>query len=130
MSLYKRFKTDTEKESSGIDVRYDDDIVITVGRAGGANKKYIKAIERVQRKLNVRKPTNEEAMEILREVYADTIILGWEGVVDEDGATMECNKENKMKLLRDLPELFDDLRNVAEASDSYKAEDIEESVGN
>lgn len=130
MSLYKRFKTDPDKEKEGMPVRFDDTTVITVARAGGGNKKYVKAMERVQRKLNVRQPDNSESMEILREVYADTVILSWEGVVDEDGIPMLCDKPNKIKLLHDLPELFTELRRVAESMETFKAAEIEESAGN
>ena len=130
MSLYKTFETNKEIEQTGIDLRYSDTCVITVARAGGSNKKFLKAAERAQRKLNTRRPNNEQAMQILREVYADAVILGWEGVEDRDGIPMPFSRENVIKILTDLPDLFADIRQQAENAELFRDEALEDAAKN
>ena len=130
MNLYSRFETDKEIEQTGIDLRYSDDTVLTIARAGGSNKKYLKAAEKAQRKLQVRRPNNEEALEILREIYADCVVLKWEGVTDREGKPLECTKENKLQLFRDLPDLFADIRVQAENADLFRKAELEKDAGN
>ena len=45
----------------------------------------------------------------MQEIYAEAIILDWEGVTDEENKPIPFNKENVLKVLKDLPELFKDL---------------------
>ena len=130
MNLYKSYGTNKALEQTGIDLRYSDDCVITIARAGGSNKAFLKAAERAQRKLNTRKPNNEQAMQILREVYADAIILKWEGVEDKDGNEIPFTRDNVIKVLTDLPDLFFDIKTQAENAELFRDEALEEVSGN
>ena len=119
MSLYKNFKTDESIEQSGVILEYgvtDDNrpIRIRIARAGGGNARFAKLLEQ-KLKPHRRQIQNESldesvASSILREVYAETVILGWENVQDKDGKDLPFNKENCLQLLTDLPELFSDIR--------------------
>lgn len=109
---YKTFKTDSKVEQTGIVIDYGD-FKITIARAGGANKAYQKALERktrpFKRAIQADAFSNDQAMAILREVYAETVVIGWEGVTDENEQPLPFNKENCIKLFTDLPDLFNDL---------------------
>ncbi len=125
-SIYRKFKTDSTVETEGVVLDYGDGVRIRVARAGGANKAYLKAIERLSRKyrrqIQLDVLDEETARRLLREIYAETVVLGWEGVTDEAGEPMPFTRENCVKLLTDLPDLFADVQAQAANAALFKAE--------
>lgn len=139
MSLYKNFKTDTTMEKEGILLDYgqNDDgtsIRIRIARAGGANQRYLKRMDYLSRPYRhqlQRETLDAKTMEnIVRQAYAETIVLGWENVQDEDGADIEFSVENALKLFKDLPELFDDIQKASQKIALFKVHAMEEDAGN
>lgn len=131
MSLYKQFKTDNSLEKEGILLEYGENskgkpIAIRIARAGGANKAYEKRMEiRVK---PYRRQIQNEIIEtalvekIIKEVYAETIVLGWENVEDENGNDMEFSVENCLKLFDDLPDLFRDIQEQSQRAALFRQE--------
>ena len=118
MSLYSKFATDPSVENQGIFLDYGDGCKIRIRRAGGANKEYIKAIERLSRthrfQIQTGRLSIDESRQIMAEVYANTIVLGWEGVKGPNGEEILFSKENCLKLFTDLPDLFADVQAQAD----------------
>lgn len=117
MSIYKQFKTDEKLEKEGIELNYDG-VIFRIARAGMNNLPYQRAMERLtkpyRRAIQNNQMSGDKLLDIIKQVYAETIILGWEGVKDENDQPLEFNKENCLKVLRDLPELFLDIKSQAE----------------
>ena len=81
-------------------------------RAGGSNEKFSKAVRKYNQKRRAIANgviSREEADKSLAEIYADCIVLDWKGVTDEQDKPLPFNRENVIKLLTDLPDLFDAL---------------------
>jgi len=125
MSLYKKFATDPSVESDGVVLDYGDGCRIRVRRAGGANKEYIKALEKFSRSHRFQIQSNrisfDESRRILVEIYASTIVLGWEGVTDKDGKDLPFSRENCIQLFQDLPDLFQDVQDQAGNAAIFRA---------
>jgi len=113
MSLYKKFKTSETHEQDGIWLDYGESGAIKIARAGGANVRYVKRIEKLQKKykrqIQLDIMDDADNVKIMREAYADTVVLDWKGVTNEDDEPMEFNKQNCIKLFTDLPDLFLDV---------------------
>lgn len=133
MNPYQQFGTDKNLETNGVVLDYGD-FKITVARAGGSNKEYLKSLERkskaLRRKIQTGNLSNEQANEVLLEVFADTVVKGWEGVCDKDGNPLQFNRENVLKLLTDLPELFRDIQNQASEVELFREAQLKEEAGN
>lgn len=135
MSFYKTFSTDAELESGkGIDLDYGEDGVITIRRAGGANKKY-STVAAAKLKPYARRMQNgtiepEVIDRVMAEIFAEAVIIGWRNVKGEDGEPLQFTKENCVKLLTDLPDLFADIQAQAERVSNFRAEATEEAVKN
>ena len=143
MGLSRQFATDVSLETKGIVIDYGTDRV-KIARAGGANKKYEKLLEaktkHLRRALIVGAIDNEESMAILREVFAETIVLGWEvntgtevdpkwekGIEPKDAGEkgdklLPCNAKNYKKVFINLPDLFTDIQQQAQAGALYRRE--------
>lgn len=133
MNLYKLFKTDKEKETGeGITLNYGE-AKITIHRAGGSNAKYRKQnnanLRKFGRDIELGTLDPETDNRIMAELYADTIIIGWEGVNDESGKPLPFTRESVVKLLTDLPELFVDIRKAALDVALFKQKEMEDDLG-
>ena len=56
----------------------------------------------------------------MAETYAESVIIGWKGVKDRDNKPLKFTKENVVKLLIDLPELFTEIQKRATAFGTFK----------
>lgn len=131
MSLYKQFKTDESLEKTGILLEYGTTedgkpISIRIARAGGSNRAYERRIEAEVKpyRRQIQNETIENAVvnRILRKVYAETIVLGWENVQDKDGKPMPFTVENCVKLFEDLPDLFKDIQEQSQRAALFRSE--------
>lgn len=129
MSLYAKFETDRSLEKQGITLDYgpnshDKPIEIRIARAGGSNDAYLKRMEAKAKphRRQIQHDTIERITleNIVKEVYAETVVLGWSGVEDRDGNEMQFNKENCLKLFNDLPDLYADIQEQAQSSALFR----------
>lgn len=135
MSLKSRFATNPDLETgTGVVLDYSPDGKITIHRAGGKNTKYLrlaaakqKRVERSIRTGNI----NPDALTLaLAEIYADSVIIGWEDVLDDDGKPLAFTRANVIDLLTAAPDLFDDIRAQAEEAATFRDEDTKDAAKN
>ena len=139
MALYKQFATDKNVERDGVVLSYgknskNKDINIRIARAGGANIRYTKlleaAIKPYRRQLQNETMDNGVAEDITMRVYAQSVVLGWEGVEDENGNDMDFTVENCMKLFKDLPDLWADIQSQATRAALFRQDILEADAKN
>lgn len=129
MSLYAKFETDKSLETSGIELDYGPNtkgktILIRIARAGGANDQYLKRMEAKAKphRRQIQHETVDRVVisQIIKEVYAETVVLGWENVEDREGNDMPFTKENVLKLFTDLPDLYADITEQAQSAALFR----------
>lgn len=139
MSIYGQYKTDSVKETEGVDVTFpsnDDGSVPTfrIARMGKANKKYTKAVERVsrpyRRQIDNKSISEELSEKLMLEVFVDTVLLGWSNIQDEEGKTIAYNRENAIKVMTDLPDLYAELSDEASKAARFRDEQQESEAKN
>jgi len=132
-SPYAQFQTDESLETEGVVLDYGD-YQIRIARAGGANKRFAKVLEAKQKphRRQIQNETLDEgvARKLLAESYAEAVVLGWDNLTGPDGKPMPYSKQNCVKLLLDLPDLFADIREQAAKVALFRREEIEEAAGN
>lgn len=135
-SLYELFETDSNLEKKGIGLRFGS-AVFYCKRAGGANDDFDRVFEEKTRnmtsRLQMAAMSNEQSSQLLREVYAEAVIIGWEGVNDRAGNPMEYNKKNFVQLMTDLPTLWTAIRTEAANHENFlraQARQEGEALGN
>lgn len=142
MSLYQTFKTDTDLEQNGVVINYGPnskgvDQKFWVRRAGGSNKLFSKLMAtkmKPYRKALATETLAEGIAErVVREVYAESVVLKFEGIEVPDGnggfEDLPYSVENCLRLFNDLPDFFADLRDQC-ASVAIFREDLEEAAKN
>ena len=149
MSMYDQLQTDPALETKGVEVDYGS-FRVTLARAGGANKKYEKLLDAKskphRRAMKTETMDNAVAIGIMREVYAESIILHWESkdakgkwVVGIEakpktgGAPVKIlpfNHDNALQAMVDLPVLLEWFKDDAEKLALYLVQYQEEDTGN
>ena len=138
MSLHTQFATNETKEIEGVMVQYGankDGTIPTfkLSRMGRSNKKYTKALDAAtkpfRRQLDLGTMDAATSERIFMEVFVITVLTCWYDVQVKD-LTVNYNKENAMNLMKELPELYDDLQEKAKSAALFRDEAVEEEAKN
>lgn len=130
--MFARFATDESREEEGVWVDFGDGIEVRIRRLSS------KVSRDVRKRLE--KPHGEAirrgglpegvAEDILNRQIAEAVIAEWRGVDDEAGNALPCTVENKLRVIKALPEFRDEVLSVSIERDNYKAALNEEAEKN
>lgn len=138
MSLYGMFQVDSDIEKEGITIDYGVARAV-IARAGGSNhnfKRVFQAKSKPYRYQIDNDQLSEEASDkLMAEVYAEAVIRRFDAkdpngewilnkvplMVDGKETIVDATKENIVKLLLDLPELFKDMQFMAGKASHFQA---------
>ena len=131
MNLFKQFATDPQAEKDGI--RFEigvnsqgETIAFQIARAGGQNVRFAKSMESKTKPYKTQIQTGtidpETAARLMREVFAESVVIGWEGVEDEGGKLLQYSPEAAATLFEQLPELYALLQEQAQNVALYRKE--------
>lgn len=136
-SVYDYFKTDSIRETKGLEVDYGEAGTFIIARAGGANKAFTKKIEQLMRPYrrfmrggDVSKVPEGVLEDIMRQAFIENILLGWNGVFGPDGEEIPFSAQSAEKLFKDLPELLQDLQTVASDHTAFLQAEVEDDAKN
>lgn len=130
MSFYDIYKTDENLEAgSGVRLDYGKSGSIIIHRAGGDNKKYSTVLNAkmrpFRRQLSNGTLDDKTSLKVMAEVYADSVIVGWDKVLGKDGKALPYSRDNVVQLLTDLPELFRDIQEQATTVSNFRKDEDE-----
>lgn len=137
--MYAKNQLDPVKETEGQTFTYDvnskgDPIEFVVAREGGGNIQYNNLAEQMfkphRRAIQHGKIDPKLLENILAKIYAKTVIKTWKGVEDENNELLEFNEENCIKVLTDLPVVFDAIKEFARDYTQFLLEGVKEDVKN
>ncbi len=137
MSVWDLYETDATKETEGFWHTVNKKIKVKLARAGGANLSFTKAMEEKTREHRKRggafegeKVDVELATDLMKQAFAETIILDWKGFTKKDGKPLGYSAKAAYEMMVALPDLFNELRDAAGEAANYRIEDIQADVGN
>jgi hypothetical protein len=139
MSIFNQFETNQDAERDGVWVEYGDNDDGTVpafkiARMSKSNKKYSKALDRAtrphRRAIELETLKEDTADRVFLEVFVDTVLLDWKNIKSRSGEEMAFNKKSAFELMKQLPELYDDLQDKAKKAALFRQEVLEEEAGN
>jgi hypothetical protein len=148
MSMFDQFETDPVLESDGIWIDYGD-FRVQIGRAGGANKKYLSYAEAktkpFRRAIQAGTMPEDRSRALLYDIYAKTVIFNWQvadgedkdgntkwknGIHKKGGGILEVTPENIMLTFKVLPAIFVDLQQAAEGISLFRKAEMEADAKN
>lgn len=134
MSIFRQFQTSAKHETEGVWLDYGPDSGrVRVARAGGNNKNYLRAMEKLTRKykrqLQLDVLSREVQEKIMREVTADTIVTDWE-IKGHDGEPIPGDRASIVKTFEELPDFFNDVLTQAQNTALFREHIDEVDAGN
>jgi hypothetical protein len=125
-NLDKHFKTDKTLEKEGVDFAIDDKTSFKLRRFNADNPRTKAAMaayyKPYARQIEMGTMPPEKTNEISIRLFIDICLVSWQGIEDESGKPIECNKENALELFKDLPDLFSTLWAHVNNFENYKEE--------
>ena len=147
-ALFAAFKTDTGLETKGVVLQYPG-LRLTIARAGGANTAFATLLNTRlkphKHAMDTDTMDNQVAAQIMRETYADRIILHSEvetepdtdgkakwvpGCVNAEGDIIQANRAGLCAMFEAMPDLFRDVQSQASSMATFRAEQLAETAKN
>lgn len=137
MNIFKKFMTDPQKENEGSWIEIGDGARLLIARAGNENyKAYYRKISaphktKFRRSFDILNDPelNNLADEMMIDAMANTILLGWEGIKDQNNADIPFSIQNARKLL-EIKDFRFYVYDLAGDIENFKAVEQEESEKN
>ena len=133
-NIYEMYETNAELEAEGFWHYVNPKIAFKLARSGGANTAFQKAVEKKtrphRRAIQNDEMDTELANELMREAFAETIVLGWKGVKGKDNKEIKWSVAQARKMLKELPDLFAELRDAAGQASNFRQTEMDDDLGN
>ncbi len=126
MDILKAFSTDKELENSGVWVDIGDGTILCVARM--YNDRYNELLRGAIQPHKRKELTSDESIEIMIDVEARAILVGWEGVT-ENGEDVPYSVEKVKEYLR-LRDFRKKILEIANSMEAYKAQELEDGEKN
>lgn len=127
------FATDPKLERDGVWHDYGE-FKLLIARAGGHNRAYMQTAEAVmrpyRRQIQLDMLAPEKSEELMMTIFARSVMRGWEGITDDEGEPLPFTVENCVDLFTKFPDLFADVREVANRIALYRVAETEVDAGN
>ncbi len=123
---FSKFLTDPEAEEAGVWVEAGDGLRLRVARTN--NARYRRALAEAARpnREALRGPGGPELLDrILLDVFADTVLLGWEGLEDEEGKPLPYSRAVARQCLERSRDFRDLVGSLAERQEQFRKKEAE-----
>lgn len=121
---------DDEVEKEGVELSFGKGRFVTIKRSGSSNRKYKSALARIFKPYlsvsGVISASDDEATDLLKEVYAESVVVGWRGFKDNAGKEMDFSKKHCIELFTEAPEVFEHIQAEAAKFSNFARRDEEE----
>lgn len=132
-TIYDLFLMDSALETDGVCVCYGES-KLWIARAGGSNHRYRDACVKIlgphRNRIDSGLVSEDEDRRLMAKVYSSSIVRNWENVFDLNGTPIPFTEGNVEKVLVELPDLLNDIRQIAVALSNYRKGAIDTIVKN
>lgn len=125
------YATDSDLETGvGVWLKFPGKRRIRILRAGGANRafgrRYAILSKPYRREMDQDILDPDISERIMRQLYAEHVVVDWEGITTPDGTAIPYNPEAGIEFFTAFPEVLKDIINYATEAATFVAEDITE----
>jgi hypothetical protein len=127
------YKIDEDKSKNGVPVEFgfnDKEEMITLVIAEMGNEKNQKIMRKYDKALESSRHNKKRRNLIWAKIVAQSILIDWSGVLDDDGNEVEATEENKIIALVKYDRLFSDILEKAQETERFRPDDDDEDSEN
>lgn len=127
-----QLKTDLKRETEGAWVDYRPGVRLRIARVNNPNyDALLRKLGKPYRSQLRREDLAGDVLDdIVRKVFAETVLLDWEGIEDDDGKPVPYSKEQALAYLTDIPDFYRDVQELAGQAALFRIAERDDSVGN
>jgi hypothetical protein len=119
------WQSDTALEMDGVPIDIGAGRSITVRRAGGSNRAFLVAYSAVVASCTPKDDVGAKLLEAMPQLFADHVVLGWQGIEAEDGTPAPYSKAAFLQLVSEAPDLWTRIRVQADQRGRFQRENTE-----
>lgn len=124
-----KIKTDLAAETNGVWVPYEGGSRLLIARIG--NPEYEQAVLKLSEPYGQGFRQDADAMrQVTREAMARHILLGWEGIEDDDGVSIPYSFETALKFLTEYRDFYRHVMTEAMNRENFRVKQRQDVVGN
>lgn len=144
MNIYEAFETDSSaiEEGRWVEIVFQGEAVCQVRVRSASPELNPKmreamtdhAVGLIKKKgadepeLTVREALRDPDLEL--KLFASSVVSDWAGVKSKDGKRLRCTPKNALKVFRDLPLLFQQVKNAAYRWETFRSAAVQSALGN
>jgi hypothetical protein len=98
-------------------------VTFKLRHAGRSNRDFLSATIKYTSK-NTDNKDFSKIFEMDLSILVDSLLVGWEGLLDDNGKPIKFSKQSAVKLFRELPDIVNELISVAADSKNFKGIDV------
>ncbi len=129
---FSKFKTNEDKETEGVWIDFGEGLRLLIARSG--NVKYRRTLARLTKPHQhaFKSKTIEASVveDITLKAVAKHILLGWENLQDDDGKDIEYSQSKAEELLREAPDFFEQVLEIAQDRSLYQDQQDKDDLEN
>ncbi len=131
---FSNFKVNKDKAENGVDFQYAPTLMLRVARFNSPKvQNYLRKKQKpFMRQINQGTMDEETSRDILRKVLARFCLLGWKGLIDDDGKAIPYSPEKAEELLRET-DFLTEILEICQSRETFQdldEDDFEEAKGN
>ena len=129
-NVFTAYGSDKVKERAGVPFYLDkeSDCYIRIARWCGRNVEHTKAQAELTKQIGALPQAEQDEKRL--EVFAEHLITGWNNITDADGNDLPFTTENAINLLKQLPDLADEVVGFCLDRNNYPLDRMDEVVKN
>lgn len=125
------YQTDSNVENEGVDLGFGNGRFITIRRAGGSNttfKTYFASeYGKLGKDVEGKVLDNDEATNVMFDIYAKTIVMDWRGWTDAKGKEIPFSVSNCITLFKEAEEIWLTVYDNAQKLSNFRSLEVQDS---
>jgi len=125
-------KTSDKLENEGALLEYENGLTFLVGRMGSnKNEQYKKTVDqKLQLRVANEYATEDETIDYLVDILANSILLGWDNLLDDDGKPIPFTIAKAKEILKEYKDIRGDVYAFCTNRKNYYNANIDEETAN
>lgn len=131
MNIYEQYGTPVSQEPKTFPLSEDSSITLLPMGSDKARRAFERLMEPYSPRLNAGgKLTEEESNKLNVRFFAETVVVGWEGLKDREGELIPHSADAAKALFSEVPRFFALIVKIATNEDSFETNKTEADSGN
>lgn len=131
-TIEKLFKTDKDAEQQGVEHYIGGGVTLRIARQNNpAYREYIAQLIRPYREeVEAKNLADDVWVELINKAMSKTILVGWDGIKDDNGNEIQYTPEKALDFLSQMPDFREVVSAFSTNMENYRVSELEKDIKN